>query len=124
MDGFRWGPPVPYIVEIRNAVEFYTNKILKAKISEHHLTWAKDLLMCCTVLADWVKKWHKTGVTYNPKGEANIVEHLEKSDLNTANAAPVVSGNPPPPPPPPAAPLLSSTKASCVHGWCICRYQW
>lgn len=81
--------PAPYIKEMSDASQFYTNKVLvgyKDKDSTH-TDWAKTWIEFLASLQKFVRKNHTTGLVWNSQG-ASIA----------STAAPA----PPPPPPPPA----------------------
>ena len=99
--------PCPHVKETLPASMFYGNKVLveyKSK-DQTHVDWVNTWKAFLTDLADYVKRNHTTGVTWNPKG----------GDAHPAGAAatpapaPAPSGGPPkgpggPPPPPPGPP--------------------
>lgn len=82
--------PVPYIKEMIDSAQFYTNKVLiKYKNSDVKITnWAKLWIEFLTELQQYVKKHYPTGLVWNSKGKI----------INGDNSA-----LPPPPPPPPSA---------------------
>jgi len=78
--------PSPFVKEMNDAGQFYTNRVLKdwkAK-SETHVNWTKSWVQTLSELQAYVKEYHTTGLVWNPSG-------------GKAAAAP--------PPPPPGAPL-------------------
>lgn len=87
--------PAPYIKEMSDAGQFYTNRVLKEwkEKAPCHAAWVKAWLATLTELHGYVKQTHTTGLAWNPKGVL-------------AAAAPAAGGPPPPPPgpPPPPAP--------------------
>jgi len=83
--------PAPFVKEMNDAGQFYTNRVLKdwkAK-SETHVEWTKTWIQTLAELQAYVKEYHTTGLAWNPKG----------------GAASSVSAGGAPPPPPPGAPL-------------------
>jgi adenylyl cyclase-associated protein len=108
--------PAPHIEEFRNSAQFYANKVLKDhKGEEPHPTLVNQWIAFLKGLEAYVKKWHTTGLAWNPKG-GDIPSSSLSSVSSTGPAAP-----PPPPPPPPPADLVtdttsSSSAASKQHG--------
>lgn len=91
--------PGPHVAEMRSTSEFYTNRILKEfkGVNQDQVDWVGHYIGFLKDLEKYIKQYHTTSLTWNPKGgEA------------TAAAAPVAaapsapSGAPAPPPPPPA----------------------
>lgn len=82
--------PGPYVKEMTDASQFYTNKVLVAYKDKDktHVEWAKSWIQFLTDLQKYIKSYHTTGITWNPKGASA-----------TSNAS-SVGGVPPPPPPP------------------------
>lgn len=86
--------PGPYVKEMVDASQFYTNKVLvtyKDK-DKTHVDWAKSWLAFLTQLQSYIKQHHTTGVSWNQQGNAVG---------DAAGAQNGVSGPPLPPPPPP-----------------------
>ncbi|CAL8143860.1 unnamed protein product [Orchesella dallaii] len=78
--------PAPYIKEMNDAGQFYTNRVLKDfKDKPGHAEWAKSWVGTLTALQTHVRKHHTTGLVWGK--------------LPMAGAP---AGGPPPPPPPPA----------------------
>jgi len=98
--------PSPFIKEMGDAGTFYTNRILKEykeKMEFHktqapllldkdrtHVGWTQDWNAIFKEMQAYVKQYHTTGVSWNPKGGRA---------LDNLTEAPLVSGVPPPPPP-------------------------
>jgi len=88
--------PSPYVKEMSDAGQFYTNRVLKDFKDKEpvHAEWVKAWLGTLTELQQFVKSHHTTGVSWNKQGVAS-------------------GGAPPPPgPPPPPAPLVLDSSAS------------
>lgn len=99
--------PGPYVKEMRDAAQFYTNKVLVAYKDKDktHVEWAKSWIEFLTELQNYIKKYHTTGLAWNPRG----------GDAASAGGAPAPPprggpGLPPPPPPPPADFFSESSK--------------
>ncbi|KAJ3337580.1 F-actin-capping protein subunit alpha [Gonapodya sp. JEL0774] len=62
--------PAPYVEEMKQAAQFYTNRVLKEfkDKDKSHVDWAKSLLDLLSELHLYVKKHHTTGLVWNPKG--------------------------------------------------------
>jgi len=90
--------PSPYVKEMNDAGQFYTNRVLKdwKEKDRTHVDWVKAWVSTLTELQAYVKKFYTTGLTWNPKG----VEAAAK-----AGGAPPPPPGPAPPPPPPAGAL-------------------
>jgi len=82
--------PAPYVKEMNDAGQFYTNRVLKdwKDKSTTHVDWVKSWVSTLVELQAYVKQNHTTGLTWNPKG-----------------GSPAPASGPAPPPPPPSAPL-------------------
>jgi len=119
--------PSPFIKELGDAGTFYTNRILKEykeKMEFHktqapllldkdktHIGWTQDWIGIFKEMQSYVKQYHTTGVSWNPKG-GRAADNL--------NEAPTVAGVPPPPPPgcppPPPPPMMPApAKSSAVN---------
>ncbi|KAJ9597626.1 hypothetical protein L9F63_011532, partial [Diploptera punctata] len=80
--------PAPYVKEMNDAGQFYTNRVLKdwKEKDKTHVDWVKSWVQTLTELQQFVKQHHTTGLVWSGQ----------------ATAAPV----PPPPGLPPPPPLL------------------
>jgi adenylyl cyclase-associated protein len=87
--------PGPYVKEMVDASQFYTNKVLVSykEKDKTHTDWAKAWLSFLTGLQAYIKQHHTTGLTWNPRG----AEATAQSNGST----PAAGGPLPPPPPPP-----------------------
>lgn len=93
--------PAPFILEMNNAGQFYTNRVLKdfKEKSKVHVEWVKAWIETLAQLQLYVKEHHTTGLVWNKSG-GNAVD-VAKGDLSVNAKAPATGGPPPPPPPPP-----------------------
>ncbi len=91
--------PAPFIKEMNDAGQFYTNRVLKdwKDKSKTHVEWTKAWIQCLTMLQAFVKEFHTTGLIWNAKG-------VEAKSIVNHGVPPAPSGGAPPPPPPPAPP--------------------
>jgi adenylyl cyclase-associated protein len=91
--------PSPYVKEMNDAGQFYTNRVLKdwKEKDKTHVDWVKTWVATLTELQAYVKKYYTTGLTWNPKGV--------EASVKTGGAAPPPPPGPAPPPPPPAGAL-------------------
>lgn len=84
--------PSPYVKEMNDAGQFYTNRVLKEwkEKDKKHVEWVKAWVQTLTDLQAFVKQYHTTGLVWSGKG------------------APKATGVPPPPPPgcPPPPPVI------------------
>merc|ERR1712027_211839 len=97
--------PGPFIQEMNNAGQFYTNRVLKdfKEKSHIHVEWVKSWLQTLTELQAYAKQFHTTGLVCNKNGEdAMTVSKAPSQPKPTAGAPP-----PPPPPGPPAPPPIA-----------------
>ncbi|KAJ1564533.1 hypothetical protein HK096_007523, partial [Nowakowskiella sp. JEL0078] len=62
--------PAPYVGELRDSANFYSNRVIKEykDKDKSHVEWANSFVTLLTELQTYVKKWHTTGLTWNPKG--------------------------------------------------------
>lgn len=83
--------PAPYIKEMSDSAQFYTNKVLIAYKDKNAqiVQWAKLWIEFLGQLQQYVRRNHTTGLVWNAKGNS----------LNNGTSV----GLPPPPPPPPSA---------------------
>uniref|UniRef100_A0A8C7G783 CAP, adenylate cyclase-associated protein 1 (yeast) n=1 Tax=Oncorhynchus kisutch TaxID=8019 RepID=A0A8C7G783_ONCKI len=90
--------PGPYVKEMQDAAQFYTNRVLKdyKEKDQKHVDWVKAYLSIWTELQNYVKQHHTTGLAWSKSGP-----------VASASAAPPPRAGPPPPGPPPP-PMLSS----------------
>ncbi|KAL1493312.1 hypothetical protein ABEB36_011390 [Hypothenemus hampei] len=76
--------PAPYVKEMNDAGQFYTNRVLKdwKEKDKRHVEWVKAWIQTLTELQAFVKQHHTTGLVWSGKGAPAAL-----------------------PPPPPSAPL-------------------
>lgn len=93
--------PGPYVKEMMDAAQFYTNKVLVAFKDKDklHVEWVQSWLQFLQELQKYIRQTHTTGLTWNPRG----------ADFSADASG---SGAPPPPPPmggmaPPPPPIPS-----------------
>lgn len=88
--------PAPYVKEMIDAAQFYTNKVLVAYKDKNkiHVEWAQSWLQFLQELHKYIRQVHTTGLVWNPQGG---------SASNSAPPPPPPMGGMPPPPPPPAS---------------------
>jgi len=93
--------PAPFIQEMNNAGQFYTNRVLKdfKEKSHIHVEWVKSWLQTLTELQAYAKQFHTTGLVWNKNGEDAIAISKASPQTKPSTGAP-----PPPPPPGPPAP--------------------
>ncbi|TYJ58648.1 hypothetical protein B9479_000484 [Cryptococcus floricola] len=103
--------PVPYVLETKNAAQFWSDRVIKQfkETNAAAVAWAKSFLALIAAIQVYVKEWHTTGVTWNPKGSPAPATFPTKSA--SSSGAP-----PPPPPPPPAAASPSAPAAAPAAG--------
>jgi adenylyl cyclase-associated protein len=102
--------PGPFVNEARGSSEFYSNKLLveyKKTNDQPQLDWVHNWNTFMKELFNYVKKFHTTGLSWNPRG-GEAASFKSGSGSATPAAAPPAApkGLPPPMPisaPPPAA---------------------
>ncbi|KAK2582254.1 hypothetical protein KPH14_004600 [Odynerus spinipes] len=74
--------PAPYVKEMNDAGQFYTNRVLKdwKEKDKTHVDWCKAWVQALTDLQQYVRQYHTTGLVWAKSGSAPV-------------------GIPPPPPP-------------------------
>jgi len=62
--------PAPHVAQMKEAAEFYSNRVLKdfKDKDETQKNWAKSFPAVLGELQEYVKKYHTTGLSWNPKG--------------------------------------------------------
>ncbi|XP_058126069.1 microtubule-associated protein futsch isoform X2 [Anopheles ziemanni] len=77
--------PGPYVKEMNDAGQFYTNRVLKdwKEKNATHVEWARKWIQTLTELQAYIKQYHTTGLVWGGKNK------------------PAVGGGAVPPPPPP-----------------------
>lgn len=94
--------PAPFIKEMSDASQFYTNRVLKdfKEKDKTHTDWVKAWLQTLSELQLFVKQNHTTGLVWNTTpGAAPSAAGAVSS--GGPPPPPPISGMPPPPPPPP-----------------------
>ncbi|KAF7273409.1 adenylyl cyclase-associated protein 1 [Rhynchophorus ferrugineus] len=85
--------PGPYVKEMNDAGQFYTNRVLKEwkEKDKRHVDWVKTWIQTLSELQAYVKQYHTTGLVWSGKGGVSALGAV-----------------PPPPPPgcPPPPPVL------------------
>ncbi|KAJ2616153.1 suppressor of rasval19 [Coemansia sp. RSA 1365] len=105
--------PVPYITDMKESAEFYSNRVLKKwrDKDSNQTEWVKAFLSILRELAAYVKQFHTTGLVWNPSG--GPVERATQA-LQEEQSPASGGGAPPPPPPPP--PLPSAAELEKLSG--------
>lgn len=67
---FQSPTPAPYIKEMNDAGQFYTNRVLKdwKEKNKSHVDWVKSWIQTLTELQAFVKRFHTTGLVWGGKG--------------------------------------------------------
>jgi len=94
--------PSPFVKQMSEAGDFYADRVIKQfKDSDKtQVEWARAWKGVWPPLAEYVRKYHTTGVAWNPNGQ---------SAAAPPSAAPPAKGPPGPPPPAPTAAQLDSS---------------
>ncbi|XP_070969975.1 adenylyl cyclase-associated protein 1-like isoform X1 [Oncorhynchus clarkii lewisi] len=84
--------PGPYVKEMQDAAQFYTNRVLKdyKEKDQKHVDWVKAYLSIWTELQNYIKQHHTTGLAWSKGGPVASAAH-------PAGVAPPPPGPPPPP---------------------------
>lgn len=100
--------PAPFVEEMINAAQFYSNRVLKdfKDSAPKQAEWAKAWIATLKDLQAYVKKYHTTGLTWNASGSE------AKAPAPVAAAAGSGSGAPAPPPPLSAETLAAAAAAA------------
>ncbi|XP_039753204.1 adenylyl cyclase-associated protein 2 isoform X3 [Pararge aegeria] len=79
--------PAPYVKEMNDAGQFYTNRVLKEwkEKDKTHVEWCRAWVQLLSELQAYVKQYHTTGLVWSGKGAG-------------APPPPPLGGMPPPPP--------------------------
>lgn len=96
--------PAPYVKEMIDAAQFYTNKVLVAYKDKDklHVEWAQSWLQFLGELQKFIRQIHTTGLVWNPRGgdfSPSAIGGGGSSGMPPPPPPPM-SGMPPPPPPP------------------------
>jgi adenylyl cyclase-associated protein len=99
--------PTPYIVEMKDAAQFYGNRVLRDFKDKEpiHVQWVKAWIGTLLDLSEYVKEWHTTGLVFNSLKTSSefsscLGNGLSNATKGAAPAPPSAPGPPPPPPPP------------------------
>lgn len=114
------------VKEMADSSQFYANRVIKAfkEGDRTHVDWANSFVTVLKSLYEYVNKYHKTGLTWNPKGQdvsstvGNIAEKPSSFSKPSPPPKPAAlrsasgsskGGIPPPPPPPPPGALMDAS---------------
>ncbi|KAF9036547.1 adenylate cyclase associated N terminal-domain-containing protein [Panaeolus papilionaceus] len=103
---FLYPNPAQYVTDTKDSVVYYGNKLKKIfkEKDPKQLDWVNAYVAVFDATAAYVKKYHATGLTWNPKGVP--VDSYKPSSSTT--------GAPPPPPPPPPPQMAAAPEAGGV----------
>uniref|UniRef100_A0A3P8Z9J9 Adenylyl cyclase-associated protein n=1 Tax=Esox lucius TaxID=8010 RepID=A0A3P8Z9J9_ESOLU len=95
--------PGPYVKEMQDAAQFYTNRVLKdyKEKDAKHVDWVKAYLSIWTDLQSYIKQHHTTGLTWS--------KSVSQSWQFPLSSSPGCGAPPPPGPPPPPMDLSMSS---------------
>ncbi|KAK5579170.1 hypothetical protein RB653_008849 [Dictyostelium firmibasis] len=86
--------PGPHVAEMRGSAEFYTNRILKEfkGVNQDQVDWVSHYVNFLKDLEKYIKQYHTTGLSWNPKGgDAKSAAPAAPSSTPAAPAAPAVT---------------------------------
>jgi len=97
--------PCPYIKEMQDSSQFYTNRVIKDFKEKNiiHVDWTKAWMAIFVALQAFVKKHYTTGLTWAAKA------------AQPSTCFPTTCFPTPPPPPPPMAPKPSANNSADSH---------
>jgi len=90
--------PSPYVVQMKEAAEFYTNRVLKEAADDNHKNWARAFPTILNDLANFVKKYHTTGLVWNPKGSEATASSTSSSSTSSSTSTSTSTSKPTPAP--------------------------
>jgi len=94
--------PMKFVEGTRDAVKFYTNKVLveskNTDKKEENRAWVKAFTAVFDGLIAYIKDHHRTGPTYSTSGSPATAAALSASSSPAGIPAPPPAGIPPPPP--------------------------
>ncbi|KAI0290512.1 adenylate cyclase associated N terminal-domain-containing protein [Russula brevipes] len=105
--------PGPYVSEIKDATQFYGNRIMKEfkDKDKTHVEWVKAFAAIFDDMKKYVMEHHTTGLVWNARG-ISISEYKAAAPPAAAGSAPPPPPPPPPPGPPPPPPPSSAPAAA------------
>ncbi len=106
---FQAPAPSPFVKEMNDAGQFYTNRVLKdwKEKDRRHVEWVRAWVATLTEMQAYVKQHHTTGLVWNARGgEARSL----MGPAARAAAASAGGGPPAPPPPPPPGMMADALK--------------
>ncbi|KAI0132032.1 adenylate cyclase associated N terminal-domain-containing protein [Xylariales sp. AK1849] len=109
--------PYKHVEESLGSAQFFGNRVLKEHKDKDpdQVEWIQSFYGVFRDLADYVKQYWSSGITWNPKGEsaAEVAKRIPASGAAAAALPPPpppAGGGPPPPPPPPGPPPVIQLK--------------
>ncbi|BEI82609.1 hypothetical protein CcaverHIS002_0304770 [Cutaneotrichosporon cavernicola] len=90
--------PAPFVGEMKNSAQFWIDRVNKQckETDPDAVAWARSFGAIIEALQKYVKKWHTTGVVWNPNGPG--APATVPSASTAPNGAGALSAPPPPPP--------------------------
>lgn len=73
--------PAPYVGEMKEAGQFYANRVIKDFKDKKHVAWVSSFMTLLSDLQAYVKQYHTTGLVWNPKGAVASPSVPVKSDV-------------------------------------------
>jgi adenylyl cyclase-associated protein len=107
--------PGPYIREMVEASQFFTNRVLKdyKEKDATHVDWVKSWIAVLTELQAFVKQFYTTGLQWNKQGvDVSSFNPSSPSKKPCGAPPPPCGGAPPPPPPGPPPPPVATDAPS------------
>lgn len=109
--------PGPYVTEIKDATQFYGNRIIKEfkEKDKTHVEWVRAFTAIFDDMKQYVMEHHTTGLVWNAKG-ISISEYKAAAPPSAAAGGVPPPPPPPPPPGPPPPPALSTAPTAAPGG--------
>jgi adenylyl cyclase-associated protein len=90
--------PGPYINEMKDAAQFYANRVIKESKDKDpvNVKWVQSFSAFLVELFGYVKKWHTTGLAWNPRGGDALQASVKSAPSAQSAPAPATDSTPKP----------------------------
>ena len=109
--------PAPYVKEMKDAGQFYTNMVLKdwKEKDNTHAVWVRSWVETLSELQAFVKQFHTTGLVWNPKGGDADLSAIPSKPAIKPKAAPKAAASPAKPSPKAFKATTATQKPPSLH---------
>ena len=109
--------PAPYVKEMRDAGQFYTNRVLKdwKEKDNTHAVWVRSWVETLSELQAFVKQFHTTGLVWNPKGGDADLSAIPSKPAQKPKTAPKAAASPAKPSPKAFKATTATQKPPSLH---------